>query len=124
MNIGVTSNGQLFIQTQAALLSGFGLFAGVGFQATVAYSTSSFPVPVSTTSSLQGQMNAGWNRYGGGGFDVGEGSLGVGFSPKTLRGGVGYGMMVGAGVATTTTLATPPTSEWPDSLCVAINQWC
>jgi len=111
INIGVTSEGQLFIQVQGSGLFGLGLFGGVGGQVGVSHSISPIPAGISSSSSFEGQVNAGWGSSSGltGGIGRGSGSLSI--SPNQVKGGVGYGIMAAGGVSWTTTAATPSLGE-------------
>ena len=103
-SVGVTSNGQLFAQAQAAGMTGVGLYAGVGFNLNIGISDQPPPNGLSTSPSWHSELNGGWGTSLGASLDVGQGSGSVGFSPLPKVGG-GWGLMAGTGAATSTTYA-------------------
>jgi hypothetical protein len=115
LSVGFTSNGSLFIQGQATLSVGAGIFGGVGLQGGVAYSDTPTTEWISVSRSLQGDFNFGagpsiggsvqWTPGSGGGVQTAVPGLG--------RLGVGYGLQVSTGVTQSLTLATPPLFSSP-----------
>jgi len=107
INAGITSDGQLFVQVQRSLLTGLGVYGGVGGQVGLSESNSELPVGGSRERSLEAQFNYGWGRSGGLTADIGRNNGSISMSPTRLKGGAGYGIMGGGGMSWTTTWATP-----------------
>jgi len=106
--LGVTSSGQIFLQVQAVGMTGGGFFGAVGVQGGYTHSASDTPVGFSTSTAIHGEVNAGWGSGAVGlAGDFGSDSSGANFPVPQLDVGVGYGAMIGVGVSTTTTWATP-----------------
>jgi RHS repeat-associated protein len=107
INVGLTSSGQVFAQTQATGSIGGGVFGGVGIQLSISRTTDQTPPGLSVQQSLQGDFNFGagasigasvqYDVNGGGAFQTGVGNIGA-----------GYGLQLSAGVTQTVTLASPP----------------
>jgi hypothetical protein len=122
MSVGATSNGQVFIQFQAVAMTGLGLFAGAGVAAGPGWGNQPLPNGWSTSTTWHSEVNGGWGAAVGASLDVGQGSVSGAFSPDP-RIGAGYGVMVGTGVATTTTFATTPPIELGDIEAAGASQY-
>ncbi|MBT0664886.1 hypothetical protein KI809_11295 [Geobacter pelophilus] len=104
VNVGVIpSTGQAFMQFQANGMTGAGYFAGIGVSGMVGRTTGNMPI-YSVDRALHVEGNAGWGPSAGYSVDRNSGSISAG---KGLRGGVGYGVMLGGGISQALTIATP-----------------
>jgi len=107
-DIGFNSEGQLFWQFQADAMAGSGLYGGVDFQGSLGHCKGAYPTGVSTDNGFHGEANAGWGGSVGGAIDANSESQSLTTGVPGIDIGLGGGAMVAGGVATTTTIATPP----------------
>ena len=109
-SVGFTSNGALFVQFQGTGAVGVGIFAGVGIQAGRSTSNSPTEAGITSSQSLQVDVNAGFGGSVGGSYQFNtEGSGIQGSVPGRLgRLGFGVGAQASLGVTQTATIATPP----------------
>jgi len=104
MSFGFNSSGQIFVSVTANATLGAGFYAGVGGQVGGGYTDGPLPTGLSTERSVHTEANIGAGLSRGVSGDVGHGSA----SGFKAHGGVGYGFNASTGIATTTTLASPP----------------
>ena len=103
MSVGLSSSGQLFVQFQANGMTGAGYFAGIGGSASVSHSCEDLPAySVDRYGHVEG--NAGWGPSGGYSVDTNNGSIS---GSKGLKGGLGFGVMLGGGASQTVIFSTP-----------------
>jgi RHS repeat-associated protein len=106
-SLGITSDGQTFLQFQADAMAGTGFFAGVGLNLGGGVSDEPIPNGVSTSVTSHSEVNAGWAAAAGVSADVAQGSISGAFTPNPKI-GAGYGIMAGTGIGTITTITLPP----------------
>jgi RHS repeat-associated protein len=112
ISFGFTTGGQLFGQLQLSGMVGGGFFAGGGVQGGLANSSSPIPTGLSATTTVHGEVNAGWGPAAGYGGDFESDTVGASFPLPHIDIGGGYGAMIGVGASETWTFATPPLGQY------------
>jgi len=111
ISVGVTSNGNVFIQAQATGSAGLGAYVGVGVQGGVSQSTNPTATGMSVSHSGQADVNVGWGGSVGATVqgNASEGSIGAQTGvPGLGRVGIGVGVQASIGITQTVTIASPP----------------
>jgi len=107
VGVGVTTQGQVFIQFQANGMGGAGAYAGVGVQSGVNQS----PCPLlwfSVQDFFYSEGNIGFGPSLGVAASMDEdGNWGVIKGLRAIRAGKGFGAMIGVGIGKTVTFSTP-----------------
>jgi RHS repeat-associated protein len=115
--VGFTDEGQIFVQFQAAGMVAQGGYAGVGWPIGLSRTSSSVPGrSVNISTHFETQVAIGGS--GGGVADISRSGLGA---TASIRPGAGIGVLVGAGAAINTTLATPRISWQPVEQPLRLN---
>lgn len=84
-------------------MTGAGYFAGIGGSGSVSHSCGDLPTySVDRSGHVEG--NAGWGPSGGYSIDANDGSIS---GSKGLKGGLGFGVMLGGGISQNVTFSTP-----------------
>jgi len=105
VNVGLTTNGQLYLQAQANGMTGVGYYAGIGTAVGGGISRGNLPTGFSIDSAVHIEGNAGWGPLSTGySSDINKESLSV---SRAKFFGEGVGIMQGAGMSRMVTVATP-----------------